>query len=122
MASSPNRLQKTGPSNDLSRLLLAPVSAERACWGATKADIGRWSVAEGRPRRDGGAGGGGASVPAWAGPDQLKAVFAFDLDEGGVDRGGEARVVELDREVVAAGLFGVLLPSRSELGVMWSST
>ncbi len=59
----------------------------------------------------------GASVPIGAGPDQLQALFALDLDQGGVDRCREARVVELDREVVAIRLFGVLLPGRTEFDV-----
>lgn len=42
------------------------------------------------------------SVPVWAGPDQLETFLAFHLDQGGVDRSGEARVVQLDREVIAA--------------------
>ncbi len=50
-----------------------------------------------------------SSVPVRAGPDELEAVFAFDLGERCVDRGREARIVELDREVVAA-LLGGLLP------------
>ena len=50
-------------------------------------------------------------------PDQLQALLAFDLDQGGVDRGGEARVVQLDREVVAV-LLGALLPGRTELDIL----
>ena len=41
-------------------------------------------------------------VPAGAGPDELETLLAFHLDQGGVDRSREARVVELDREVVTA--------------------
>ena len=55
---------------------------------------------------------GGASrtsVAVGAGPDELEAVFAFDFGERCVDRSGEARIVQLDREVVAA-LFGGFLP------------
>ena len=57
------------------------------------------------------------SVPVGAGPDQLVAVLAFDFGEGCVDRSGEARVVQLDREVVAV-LLGALLPGRTELDVL----
>ena len=57
------------------------------------------------------------SIPARAGPDELEAVFAFDFGEGCVDRSGEARIVQLDREVVAA-LFGGLLPGSTELGLL----
>ena len=59
----------------------------------------------------------GASVPVRPGPDQLQAFLAFDLDQGGVDRSGEARVVQLDREVVALRLLRGLLPGGAELGV-----
>ncbi len=59
----------------------------------------------------------GASVPVRPGPDQLQALLAFNLDQGGVDRGGEARVVQLDREVVALRLLRSLLPGGAELGV-----
>jgi len=63
---------------------------------------------------------GGASrtsVAVGAGPDELEAVFAFDFGERCVDRSGEARIVQLDREVVAA-LFGGLLPGSTELNVL----
>jgi len=43
------------------------------------------------------------------------AVFAFDLGERCVDRSREARIVELDREVVALGVPGGLLPGGAEL-------
>ncbi len=62
---------------------------------------------------------GGASrtsVAVGAGPDELEAVLAFDFGEGCVDRSGEARVVQLDRDVVAV-LLGALLPGRTELDV-----
>ena len=55
------------------------------------------------------------SVAVGAGPDQL--VFAFDLGQRRVDRGGEARIVELDREVVAV-LFGALLPGGAQFNVL----
>ena len=58
-----------------------------------------------------------ASVLA-AGPDQLELLFAFDLDEAGVDRGGEARIVQLDREVVAAFLLRDPLPGGAELDIL----
>jgi hypothetical protein len=60
--------------------------------------------------------GGGPLVAVRARPDQLQAVFAFDFRQRGVDRSGEARIVQLDREVVAA-LFGGLLPGGAELDV-----
>ena len=53
---------------------------------------------------------------------QRAAFLAFDLDQGRVDRGGEARIVELDREVLAIAVAGGLLPGGAELGVMWCTT
>ncbi len=63
---------------------------------------------------------GARSVPVavGAGPDELHAFLAFDLDQGGVDRSREARVVQLDRKVVALGLLGLFLPRRTQLGIM----
>ncbi|KQV80552.1 hypothetical protein ASC90_25535 [Rhizobium sp. Root1220] len=60
----------------------------------------------------------GSSVFILAGPDQLVAIFAFDLGERRVDGSGETRVVELDREVVAAGLLRALLPGGAEFDVL----
>ena len=37
------------------------------------------------------------------------------LDEGGVDRGGEGRIVELEREVIGARLSGGPAPAGAEL-------
>ena len=54
------------------------------------------------------------SVAVGAGPDELQAFLTFHLDQGGVDRSGEARVVQLDREVVAFGLPGLLLPGGTQ--------
>lgn len=54
-------------------------------------------------------GGASRTSVAVARPDQLQAVFAFDFGQRRVDRGGEARVVQTDREVVAALLGGLLL-------------
>src|SRR5258708_22750342 len=45
--------------------------------------------------------------PAAARPDQAEGLAAFVIEEIGVDRRGEARIVELDREVIAA-LAGAL--------------
>jgi hypothetical protein len=39
---------------------------------------------------------------AAAGPDEGEALAVLVVEEVGVDRGDEARVVQLDREVVAA--------------------
>ena len=57
------------------------------------------------------------SIPVRAGPDELEPFLALDLSERCVDRGREARIVELDREVVAA-LTGGLLPGGAELDVL----
>lgn len=57
------------------------------------------------------------SVPVRSGPDELEALLAFHLDQGGVDRGREARVVQLDREIVPLGVLGGLLPGRAQLDI-----
>ena len=54
------------------------------------------------------------AVAVRAGPDQLQTFLAFDLDQGRVDRGGKARVVQLDRDVVALAALGLFLPSGAE--------
>ena len=54
---------------------------------------------------------------AATGPDEREALAAYLVEEVGVDRGGEARIVQLDRDVVAA--FGRALgPSGANLDVM----
>src|SRR6266481_9520943 len=53
--------------------------------------------------------------PAAARPDQAEGLAAFVIEEVGVDRRGEARIVELDREVIAA-LAGALRPGGADLG------
>lgn len=60
------------------------------------------------------------SVAVRTRPDERVAFLAFDLDQRGVDRSREARVIQLDRDVVAALLLGLLLPAGAELGVMRS--
>jgi hypothetical protein len=62
------------------------------------------------------------SVAVRARPDERVTFLAFDLDQCGVDRRREARVVELDREVVAVLLLRLLLPRGAELDVMWCTT
>ena len=47
--------------------------------------------------------------------DQMRLKASPSLDEVGVDRSGEARIVELDREVVAA-FVGALRPGGPDLG------
>ena len=59
---------------------------------------GRNRQARERPAGRGGASWcGTGSVAVAAGPDEREARFALDLDQRGVDRRREARVVELDR-------------------------
>ncbi|CAK7261604.1 conserved protein of unknown function (plasmid) [Shinella sp. WSC3-e] len=57
------------------------------------------------------------SIPVRAGPDELEAILAFNFGKRCIDRSREARIVELDREVVAA-LFGGFLPGGTQLSVM----
>src|SRR6516164_4581009 len=55
------------------------------------------------------------SVGVAAGPDEYELVLAFDCDQRGEDRYREARVVELDGDVIAARVRG-LLPGGAEFG------
>ena len=72
-----------------------------------------------RPRlRGGGAGDPIGSVAAAARPDQAETLFAFDLDQRGVDRNRKARIIELDREIFAVAVADGLLPGGAELGFM----
>jgi hypothetical protein len=50
-------------------------------------------------------------------PDEGEGFAAFVVEEVGVDRSGEARIVELDREIVAT-LAGALRPSGTNFSVM----
>src|SRR5258707_15649673 len=52
--------------------------------------------------------------PAGARPDQAEGLAAFVIEQVGVDRRGEAWIVELDREVIAA-LVGALRPRGADL-------
>ena len=56
------------------------------------------------------------SVAVAARPDQDEAVVAIPLHQRGVDRGREARIVELDREIFAIAVPRGLLPGGAELG------
>ena len=58
---------------------------------------------------------------AAAGPDQGVGLGAFVVEEVRVDRRIEARIVELDREIIAA-LGGALRPCSPDFGVMWCTT
>ena len=71
-----------------------------------------------RPVHPGGAccrSGSLAILLAAAGPDEVEGLAV--LDKVGVDRDGEARIVQLDREIIAA-FAGALRPGGSDLGVM----
>jgi hypothetical protein len=81
-----------------------------------------WEVggAKGRPRteRSGGASLRVRSVAvltAATRPDQVVGLAVLGIEQVGVDGGVEARIVELDREVVAA-LVGALGPGGPDLG------
>src|SRR5262249_7727230 len=52
---------------------------------------------------------------AAARPDQAEGLAAFVIEEVGVDRRGEAWIVELDRQVIAA-FVGTLRPGGADLG------
>ena len=58
-----------------------------------------------------------AVLLAAAGPDQGVALAAFIVEEVGIDRGAEARIIQLDRDIIApfGGTFG---PTSTQLGVM----
>jgi hypothetical protein len=56
-----------------------------------------------------------AVLLAAAGPDQGEALAVFVVEEVGVDRGVEARIVELEAQIVAA-LVGALGPGGADLG------
>ena len=54
---------------------------------------------------------------AIAGPDEGVAIAAFIVEQVGVDRRAEARVIQLDRDIVAS-LGGAFRPPCPQLGVM----
>jgi hypothetical protein len=56
------------------------------------------------------------SVAAAAGPDQGEPLIAIDLHQRGVDRCRKARIVELDREILAITVAGGLLSGGAEFG------
>jgi len=72
------------------------------------------AVEQPRPAREtdpapSGAGPFYVSVAVATGPDQVERVWLLGFNQGGVDRGREARIVQLDREILAT-LAGGLLP------------
>src|SRR3546814_19698237 len=56
-----------------------------------------------------------AAPPVGAGPDQREGIAVLVVEEVGVDRSGEARVVELEAQIVAT-LVGALGPGGADLG------
>jgi uncharacterized protein (DUF736 family) len=58
---------------------------------------------------------------AAAGPDQGEGLGAFVVEEVGLDRSVEARVVQLDGEIIAA-IAGALRPGRPDLVVLRCTT
>ena len=62
-----------------------------------------------------------AAALSAAGPDQGVGLGAFVVEEVRVDRRIEARIVELDREIIAA-VVGALGPGGPDLGFMWCTT
>src|SRR3546814_13971830 len=48
-------------------------------------------------------------------PDEVEALAVFVIEEVGVDRGGEARIVKLEAQIVAA-LVRLLGPGGADLG------
>ena len=58
-----------------------------------------------------------AAATVGAGPDQSVALAVLVVEEVGVDRGGEARIVQLEAQIVAA-LVGALGPGGADLDVM----
>ncbi len=68
-----------------------------------------------KPRRSG-ASWVPISIAVAAGPDEGVGLSVLGLDQAGVDRCREARIVQLDGEVFALRLAGSLPPGRAELG------
>ena len=58
---------------------------------------------------------------AAAGPDEGVGLGAIVVEEVGVDWSVEARIVQLDREIIAA-LAGALRPGGADFGIMWCTT
>jgi len=57
---------------------------------------------------------------AAAGPDERVAFTILIVEQVGEDRRVEARIVEFEREIVAA-LVRALRPDGTDLGLMWST-
>ena len=81
------------------------------------------SAAKGGPGLPAGAllRGSVAPAPVGAGPDERVTFAVLVIEEVGVDRGVEARIVELEAEVFAA-LVGALGPGCADLRIMWRNT
>src|SRR5712675_2908969 len=68
-----------------------------------------------KPRSRAGLLGWSASIAVAAGPDEVVALAALGLDQAGIDRRGEARIVQLDGEVFALRLAGGLFPGCTKI-------
>ena len=75
-----------------------------------------------KPRSRAGLLGWSASIAVAAGPDEVVALAALGLDQAGIDRRGEARIVQLDGEIFALRLAGGLLPGCAKIRFMWCTT
>ena len=86
---------------------------------ATGCDLSRKAAPTSRPGPCDAASVCAAAVGA--GPDQRVTFAVFVIEEVGVDRSVEARIVELEAQIVAA-LVGALGPGGADFGVMWCTT
>ena len=83
-----------------------------------RAELAHTSNAPPGPARRGCVSGSVAAATAVrAGPDQAVAFAVLVVEEVGEDRGGEARIVELEAQIVAA-LVGALRPGCTDLDLM----
>ena len=62
-----------------------------------------------------------AAATVGAGPDEGEGFAVFFVEKVGVDRSVEARIVQLEAQIVAA-LVGALGPGGADFGVMWCTT
>src|SRR6266699_5121028 len=68
-----------------------------------------------KPRSQAGLRAWSGSFAGAAGPDEVVALAVFGLDQAGIDRRVEARIVQLDREIFALRLAGGLLPGCTKI-------
>ena len=75
-----------------------------------------------KPRSRAGLLGWPGSIAVAARPDEVVAFAVLGLDQAGIDRRGEARIVQLDGEIFALRLAGGLLPGCTKIRFMWCTT